>query len=355
MKIDMRFFLALLVATAYAANETCEDINGDGTVDDAYVCPAGYDSKVDQSGDIAQATTDDDTAAKTTACCDAKTGDFAGDANSSDVSTTTTLTFAAAATTVTCNAGYQVANANADGFQDTYTVALATDGTATTFDPATANAGCAVKTFQSATIAGSNYATAVTVTFGVTPTPFECATGFTIAQNDTPADATVSIAAVDATTGLPESAFTFSDGFTAANICVGNTFAAVTPGDLGLVQNSNYGATVSVTNGVALADFACDTDFELAKLADGTTAVTVTLGAVTASDGSFDISINDDNTTALTGATLCVAVPANASSATDPAAGSAAGSAGSAGSADESAASPAALAAAGMAAIALLL
>jgi len=127
---------------------------------------------------------DNDPLLANTATCVAKTGSFAGDANSGTTDATT-LTFGAAATTITCSTGYQVANAAADGFQGTYTVALAVDGTATTFVPTTANAGCAAIAYTGAAvtlagvpvtdpvttaIAGTNILATVDYTFGAFPT-----------------------------------------------------------------------------------------------------------------------------------------------------------------------------------------
>merc|ERR1719163_691061 len=178
MKI-MRFFaLALLVAGAYAAGETCADADGNGN---AATCTAGYEidannNNVDIATEVgADPANPSDPAGINTKCCAAKTGNFAGDTNSSDVSTTTALTFGENATPVTCNAGYQVANAAADGFQDSYTVALAADGTAITYDPTTASAGCAAKTGNFAgDTNSSDVSTTTALTFGENATTVTC-------------------------------------------------------------------------------------------------------------------------------------------------------------------------------------
>jgi hypothetical protein len=56
---------------AFAANEKCNDIDGDDSgATDAYTCPNNYDAKSDLNVDISGA---GDEAAKTALCCDAKT------------------------------------------------------------------------------------------------------------------------------------------------------------------------------------------------------------------------------------------------------------------------------------------
>jgi len=368
---EMRFFfLASLVAGALAF--TCGDVAGDSS-NTAYTCPTGYATDAGASATNLPSGDNSTTDANRDACCNGNvnasiTPTGFGLIANSNYAAAVSVTIGTALTAFACDAGYSVAK-KADGTTDisiTFGAVNAADGAFTTItddDNSTAilnSATCVANTYTAVTptgfglIAGSNYAAPVDVTVGTALTAFACNAGWTVAKKaDTTTDISITFGAVNAADGA-FTTITDDDNSTAVlntATCVANTYTAVTPTGFGLIANSNYKAAVDVTVGTALAAFACDTGFAVAKKADGTTDISITFGDVNAADGAFTTVTDDDNTTALTAAATCVA------SATGTGTGSAGtGSAGSAGSAaDGSTASPAALAAAGMAAIALLL
>jgi len=350
----MRFTtLALLVAGAFAANEQCDDRDGLGG--GAVVCAAGYDNNGSSTAIATEVLAGDAVnpavvgSDVSTACCAAKTGDFAGDA-ASDVNSATTLTFAATATTVTCNAGYQVANANADGFQATYTVALADDGTATTFVPATASAGCAAKTGDFAGDAKSDVNASTTLTFDATATTVTCNDGYQVANAAADGfQATYTVALADDGTAATFVPATASAGCAAKTYAIGAVFTV--EGTVAVaIPNSNFAVlTTTATYDQGGLTFACDTGYTKVS------TVTATFATETFTNGNGKLTVADTAAAPTAADKICVKDAPAPAPASAPAAGSA-GSAGSvADSATDSSASPAALAAAGMAAIALLL
>merc|ERR1719361_1859227 len=311
----MRFFaLALLVAGAYAAGETCADADG---ASNPATCTAGYEIDAANNAIVietevgADAANPSDPAGINTKCCAAKTGNFAGDTNSSDVSSSTQLTFDATPTDVTCKAGYQVANAANNGFQNSYTVALADDGTTITCVPATANAGCAAIPYTGAAvtlagvpvtdpvttaIAGTNIAATADYSYAAFPT-FACTgngkvlaaglTGAFVTDNATTGAGTFTV--TDANdVKLAVSAYCVDASYTGAAVTLAGV--PVTDPVTTAIAGTNIAATVDYTYG-AFPTFACSASDK--KLADGITGAFVTDNATTGA-GTFTVTDAND-------------------------------------------------------------
>merc|ERR1719238_305811 len=348
---NMRFFaLALLVAGAYAVNETCGDANGDTSGTDAYACPTGYAAKsgVDAS-DISANNNGAVEDANTAICCDANVFNLPIQENS-DIDAQVPLTFTGSAVTqlVTCEDGYSVGGAASTTLS--YTATLNDDGTGVTGT----DTKCAARTFASieptgvGLIPNSNYKEAVDVTFGTPLTDFACDGGYVLGKKvDTTTDVSITFGAVTATTG----AFTTvndDDNDPKGTVCNAKEYdvgAVITVDGLfdAAIPNSNFDTadlttTAKYTQG-ALA-FACDEGF--------TKVSSVTADFVTENftNGNGKLTIADSATDKVAAVGDICAQNATAPA---PAADPAAAPASAADSATDSSASPAALAAAGMA------